>query len=324
MDMKGKDLLKKGNTKNAELFVRLVPMFGLMFVVVLFAILSRGALFDPKNIRNIIDQAFLVMVMSMGAAFVVAHGGMDLSVGAVVTVDSILIGALLDRGVPMVPVILLALAVALAGALVVGSTHVFLGIPVFLTSLAVSYILRGLGENRMAAQTVIYTPVSFGAVFNQWWLKLVFLIVMFALSWYLFNRTVLGKYQKALGGNPTVAALSGVNVKKYIILSHVIAALCAGMASVFSVARVGMVQATAGTGLEMDVIVALVLGGMPLSGGEKSRITAAVIGAITVTVLKNGLTLVGANVSSVEGITGVLFIICVAASLKRRPGEVIK
>lgn len=324
MDMKGTDLLKRDNSKKAVVLMRLVPMFGLIFVVLLFAILTRGVLFEPKNIRNIIDQAFLVMVMSMGAAFVVAHGGMDLSVGAVVTVDSILIGALLDRGISAAPAILLALAVALAGALVVGGTHVFLGIPVFLTSLAVSYILRGLGENHMAAKTMVYTPVSFNTLFNQWWLKLVFLILMFALSWYLFNRTVLGKYQRALGGNPVVAALSGVNVKKYIILSHVIAAVCASMASVFSVARTGMVQATAGAGLEMDVIVALVLGGMPLSGGEKSRISAAVIGAVTVTVLKNGLTLVGANVSSVEGITGVLFIICVAASLKRRPGEVIK
>jgi ribose transport system permease protein len=72
------------------------------------------------------------------------------------------------------------------------------------------------------------------------------------------------------------------------------------------------------------VIVALVLGGMPLSGGEKSNISAAVIGAITVIVLKNGLTLIGANTNSVEGITGVLFIICVAASLKRKRGEVVK
>ena len=150
------------------------------------------------------------------------------------------------------------------------------------------------------------------------------LFLVFCLGWYLFNRTKLGKYQKAIGGNETVAALSGVNTRRYIILSHVILGICASIAAVFSVARSGAVAANSGAGLELDVLVALVLGGMPLSGGSRARIRAAVIGALTVTALQNGLTLVGVEASIVEGITGVLFIVCVAFTFVRKPGDIVK
>lgn len=150
------------------------------------------------------------------------------------------------------------------------------------------------------------------------------LAAVFLLGWYLFNRTKVGKYQKAIGGNETVAALSGVNTRKYIILSHILLGLCASVASIFSVAKSGAVAANSGAGLELDVLVALVLGGMPLSGGCRARIRAAVLGALTVTALQNGLTLVGVDASIVEGITGVLFIVCVAFTFVRKPGDIVK
>ncbi len=321
--MKMRETTKRVFVKSS-VWERLVPALGLVFVVALFAVLTRGTLFDLKNLGNIIDQSFLIMVMAIGAAFVIAHGALDFSLGAIVTFDSIVIAALLSSKVSPVVSIGAALLIGAASGLFVGCTHVFLGIPAFLTSLAMSYILRGAAEAYTSTQSIIYVPPYLGAVFNRWELKLVFLIVVFAAGWYLFNRTALGKHQKIIGGSETVAVLNGVNVKSCIIFSHVIAALCAAMATVFSVTRVGMAQAKSGTGLELDVIVALVLGGMPLNGGEKSRISAAVIGAVTVAVLENGLTLVGVDVKSVEGITGILFIICVTASLKRKRGEVIK
>ena len=82
--------------------------------------------------------------------------------------------------------------------------------------------------------------------------------------------------------------------------------------------------ANSGAGLELDVLVALVLGGMPLSGGNRSRMRAAVIGALTVTVLQNGLTLVEVDAAIVEGITGILFIVCVAFTFVRKPGDIVK
>lgn len=310
--------------KKSDILERVVPVLGLIFVIVLFSVLTQGALFDLKNLENIVDQSFLIMVMAIGAAFVIAHGALDFSIGAIVTFDSVMIAALLSNQVSSVVCILLAILIGLASGLFVGCTHVFLGIPAFLTSLAMSYILRGSAEAYTSTRSIIYVPPYLGVVLNRWEVKLVFLILVFAVGWYLFNRTTLGKHQKTIGGSETVAVLNGVNVKTCIILSHVIAALCAAMATVFSVVRVGLAQAKSGTGLELDVIVALVLGGMPLNGGEKSRISAAVIGAVTVAVLENGLTLVGIDVKSVEGITGILFIICVTASLKRKRGEVIK
>lgn len=309
---------------NHNIWKNLIPVIGLVGTLLFFTILTGGKILTSANLSNIVDQSFVVILIAMGSAFVMAHGGLDFSVGAIVTAGSVLTGAMIKGGQPLIVTIAVLLVMSIVAELLVSTACVYLKVPVFLTSLAVSYILRGSAETYMQSRTVIYMPAGFGAVFNNIFFKLIFLILAFGFCYYLFHRTIVGKYQKAIGGSEVVSKLNGIKVNRFIIISHLIAGICAGIATLFSVARNGMVQAISGGGLELDVIVALVLGGMPLSGGEKSNITAAVIGALTVSVLKTGLTLSGADVSLVEGITGIVFILCVAISLKRKTGEVIK
>lgn len=301
-----------------------LPLLGLLFVIVLFSALTGGQMLQVKNMSMIINQAFTVCLIAIGGIFVYAHGGMDFSISGLVCLDCVVAGTMLQMGIAPVFVVITVLAMGILSGALVGSVSVYLRIPVFLASLAVQYILKGIGESSVAGKITIYIPAYFSRFFNNWAFRITVLFLVFCLGWYLFNRTKLGKYQKAIGGNETVAALSGVNTRRYIILSHVILGICASIAAVFSVARSGAVAANSGAGLELDVLVALVLGGMPLSGGSRARIRAAVIGALTVTALQNGLTLVGVEASIVEGITGVLFIVCVAFTFVRKPGDIVK
>ena len=313
----------KKDSKNSILSA-VLPLLGLVFVVILFSALTGGKMLQVKNISMIINQAFTVCLIAIGGIFVYAHGGMDFSISGLVCLNCVVAGTMLQMDLSPVLVVLTVLTMGVLSGALVGSVSVYLRIPVFLASLAVQYILKGIGESSVAGKITIYIPAYFSRFFNNWAFRITVLAVIFLVGWYLFNRTKVGKYQKAIGGNETVAALSGVNTRKYIILSHVLLGICASIASIFSVAKSGAVAANSGAGLELDVLVALVLGGMPLSGGNRARIRAAVIGALTVTALQNGLTLVGVDASIVEGITGALFIICVAFTFVRKPGDIVK
>ncbi len=301
-----------------------LPLLGLVFVIVLFSALTGGQMLQMKNLSIIINQAFTVCLIAIGGIFVYAHGGMDFSISGLVCLNCVVTGIMLQNGISPVLAVLTVLAMGILSGTLVGGVSVYLKIPVFLASLAVQYILKGIGESSIQGKVTIYIPAYFSRFFNNWGFRITVLAAVFLLGWYLFNRTKVGKYQKAIGGNETVAALSGVNTRKYIILSHILLGLCASVASIFSVAKSGAVAANSGAGLELDVLVALVLGGMPLSGGCRARIRAAVLGALTVTALQNGLTLVGVDASIVEGITGVLFIVCVAFTFVRKPGDIVK
>lgn len=313
----------KKNAKSGILSA-ILPLLGLLFVIVLFSALTGGQMLQFKNLSMIINQAFTVCMIAVGGIFVYAHGGMDFSISGLVCLDCVMVGTMLQMRISPVLAVIAVLAVGILSGVLVGAASVYLRIPVFLASLAVQYILKGIGESSVAGKVTIYIPGYFSKFFNNWTFRVAVLIAVFLVGWYLFNRTKLGKYQKAMGGNGTVAALSGVHTQRYIIISHVILGICASLAAVFSVAKSGAVAANSGAGLELDVLVALVLGGMPLSGGNRSRMRAAVIGALTVTALQNGLTLVGVDAAIVEGITGILFIVCVAFTFVRKPGDIVK
>lgn len=169
----------------------------------------------------------------------------------------------------------------------------------------------------------MYLPAEFISRVNQWGLKIGVLIVFLLISYYLFNFNRFGKYIKAIGGNPVVAELNGVNVTKYIVLAHIAAGFCTAIAAVFSLARAGSCNATAGAGVQMDVMIGLVLGGVPLSGGVRSRSSAIILGGLITAILANGLVVCGVNQYLIEGITGLVFIIVVAFSFKRVKNQVL-
>lgn len=128
---------------------------------------------------------------------------------------------------------------------------------------------------------------------------------------------------KAIGGNSTAAFQSGINTRLDIILAYMIVGGLVGLTGFFTLTRVGMINASSGQGLELNILTAIVLGGFPLTGGSTSRLRSAIIGSLTVTVLTNGLTLWGVDPYIIGGIKGLLFLVVVGVAYDRSKGKLV-
>ena len=158
---------------------------------------------------------------------------------------------------------------------------------------------------------------------DQWGLKIAVLLVVLVISFFMFNYTRFGKYERAIGGSEVVAKLSGVNVARYRTLAHVLAGAYTGIVAFFATARASTVYPASGQSFEMDVLIALVLGGLSLSGGSSTRIRCAVLGALTIALMENGFILVGVDPNAIQGIKGLIFIATVIFSYERKKGQVV-
>lgn len=301
----------------------ITPVLGILSVFAVFSLLTKGKILYASNLEVIINQAFSFCILGVGGMFVYAHGGLDFSIGSCMGMCSWLISVVILAGKSPILALLAAVSFGAFSGLLVGSASELLGLTPFIASLCFSYIWRGIVQLILGYDN-IYMPAEFCADYNNWTLKLIVLIVIFVIGWFLFNHTRMGRYQKAIGGSVVVSQLSGVNTKWYVIVSHMIMGICVGIASLFSVARAAQVYPASGQGYDMDVLVACVLGGMPLGGGNGCKMRSVILGALIVAALTNGLTLVGVKPTIIDGITGIIFIGVVSVSYKRNRGEIIK
>ncbi|MCD8217080.1 MAG: hypothetical protein LUD01_03375, partial [Clostridiales bacterium] len=134
------------------------------------------------------------------------------------------------------------------------------------------------------------------------------------------DYTKFGKHAKAIGANPTAARQSGVNLLRYKMICYIIMGICIVVASVFQMGYTGSASDATGTGFEMNVMVALILGGMPLSGGMKSRVSAAIVGAFTYSLLDVGLPLIGVPTNMTFLVKAIIFLIVVLITCRKHGG----
>ncbi|KKW28301.1 MAG: hypothetical protein UY72_C0076G0001 [Candidatus Uhrbacteria bacterium GW2011_GWD2_52_7] len=262
-----------------------------------------------RNLINILTQAYPIIIVSLGAAFVFSHGGMDLSYGGVLGVSILVTTIAAGMGVPVFLAILISIAVAVVCYLVNGFVSVYCNVSPFIACLCVLYICRGI-LNTVCAKSRISIPVDMFK-YDNWTLKIPVLIVVVIISYLLFEKSKIGKASRAIGGNALAAQQAGINVKQIKMFGYMISAFAVGIASFFTMIRAGSVTTSTGQGLEMNIVTALVLGGIPLSGGSKVKILGAILGALTVILLRNGLIITGVNERIVEGIQGVALLLIV-------------
>ena len=148
---------------------------------------------------------------------------------------------------------------------------------------------------------------------------LVLLVEILIIS-YLFNFTKFGKYAKAIGANPIAAMQSGINLVKYKVICYIIMGICVVVASIFQMGYTGSASDSTGTGFEMNVMVALILGGMPLAGGMRSKVSYAVVGAFTYSLLDVGLPLIGIAPNQVFIIKAIIFMVVVLITCRKPNG----
>lgn len=295
-------------------FMNAFPAIGLVVVIVFFTVVTDGMLIDSRNVSRIISQALPLLIGTIGASFVFAQNLMDLSMGSVVGLSAAC--AAYTSHLNPVLAIVVALGVGASVGFINGVLHGVLKINPIIATMAVSFIIRGLLQ-----PICNYGSVGLSLVVQKYdsdLLNLIVVLIVFVIAYILFEFTGLGKKSRVVGSSEIVATQSGINVRKIKITGYVISGLAAGLAGLYTLLRTAVALPATGNLFEFDVIIALVLGGMPISGGPESRIRSAVIGTLLLTVLTNGMTLWGIAEYPQEITKGVAFLVVLAISFAFR------
>jgi len=285
----------------------------LIILVIVFSVLSPY-FFTTANISNILIQSAITIVIASGATLVIASGGIDLSVGSVLCLSGILMAMGIKAELP----VWLSIIIGLAGGVLIGIINgILIGIvkitPLIATLASLS-VVRAIAYIITDARPIYGLPMSFRVFGTGYVLGIPYafiLAVIVALCIQLIiKRTRVGRYTLAIGGNEEAARLSGVSIWKTKIALYALAGLCASVGALILTARLNAAEALAGVGLEMEAIAAAVIGGASLAGGVAS-IPGAIIGAILMATLKNGLTLLSVQPYFQQLTIGIVIVVAV-------------
>lgn len=284
----------------------LVPVFILIFITVFFTMLTNGSLLSSYNLENIVNQSIATIIAGLGMIFAVSMGGTDVSTGVVVVISAIF-SVRAANAIGAAATFPAAILVGTVTGLFVGVLNAKFKIKSFMITLAMNVSLRALANLLLGASTLQMGKYMRNLV-NGWQFKIAALIFLIALITYLFNYTPFGLYVKSIGENEEAVKYAGVNVTKMKILAFMISGIMAGIAGVFTVARVGGVNNTLGSSFEMRVMMALFIGGIPVNGGMGSKISKLIMGAPMIMLLESGLVLCGVSGSVTQGVRGLVLL----------------
>ena len=315
------ELLAK--TRQKERVALMLPYMGLVLLTALFTALTGGRFLTGDNLATLLDQCFVMVVVIIGGAFLYAIGGLDMAIGTVMALSAMVFTLLLNAGISFVVAMLAALALSIAFMSVTALTRNYLRVTPFIASMCVMNVCQGIVLTVTGKLGRIVFPFSRYTWLNSTAVKIVFLIVLITAGYILFNFTSFGKSLKAVGGNPQVAKISGIKVRKVVWLAYVVVSITMTLGAIFSLPRVGQADISVGSGMNLNIMTAIVLGGFPLTGGANARFSAPIVGALTVSVLTNGLGMMGESSYMGYAVKGVLFLVVVALTYEKSKGKLI-
>lgn len=272
--------------------------FSLLLLALLLTLLSERFL-TTNNLINIFRQATINGIIAVGMTVVIMTRGIDLSVGSILALTSIVTADLLQQGQAVGVALLVGLGLGALLGLFNGLLVTRLRVPPFIATLGMMVFARGAALTYTQGKPITGLPQSFRAIGTGavWGIPLPIIVagVVFGVGYFLLKQTRHGVAIYGIGGNETAARYAGLPVRRYIILVYVLSGLLAALAGMILTARLNSAQPVAGEGYEFDAIAAVVVGGASFSGGIGS-VGGTLLGSLIIEVIKNGLNLL--NVSS--------------------------
>ena len=285
-------------------------LIAFIVICIIMTILSPVFL-TVTNVLNVIRQSSIYGIMAIGMTFVILTGGIDLSVGSILAISGAIAAGSLKGGIGFLPVLLLTLAIGVGCGLANGVLITMGRITPFVVTLGMMSIARGL--------TLIYTkgypisgfsgPFRFiggGDIFGIPFPIVVFIITV-VVAWLILTQTRLGRYTYAIGGNEETVKLSGINANFFKTIVYMISGLAAAVSALILTSRINSAEPVSGTGYELDVIAAVVIGGTSLMGGRGS-VWGTLVGALMIGVINNGMNLLGISAYFQLVVKGVIII----------------
>ena len=250
------------------------------------------------NLLNVAQQTSINAIIAVGMTFVIISGGIDLSVGSIVALSGVALGAALQDGQALPVALAIALGAGVTCGLVNGAIVSWGGLPPFIVTLGMMSIARGAAllftEGRpVSGFDPLFRSIATGHVGGVP-APIIVTIAVYLIAHVVLTRTTFGRYVYAIGGNEEATRLAGVPVRFHKTMIYAVSGLVSGIAAVILTARLNSAQPIAGMMYELDAIAATVIGGTSLVGGQGS-LAGTLVGALIMGVLRNGLNLLGVS-----------------------------
>jgi len=299
-------------TKKNFPWLTVIPFLILAFMLIIFGIIvGFDTIFKPSNLESMFNQGFAIIVAGFGMVFATTMGGTDITHGALLGLAGGF--ACLAGGVSPWLSFPVALLIGIASGALLGVLNAKFRANTFMMSLAIMIAFKAL-NNLFFASSPAGAPAELSFI-NNTFFKIIVLIVLFLIVLYVYSYTPYGVYLKGIGENEVAMKHVGINIAKIKIIAFIISGALCAFASVFNAVRVGAVDNKVGVSFEMNVMMAMFIGGIPVNGGMKSQLYKIIIGAFTIIILTNGLTLAGADSGLTQLIKGIVLLGSVAFTL---------
>ncbi|WP_205856094.1 ABC transporter permease [Phytoactinopolyspora endophytica] len=304
---------------DAVLRFRALGLALVLVALVIVTTLANSRFLSQQSIRDVLLSASIITLLATGVTMVVLTKGIDLSVGSVLGLSAFITAQTLaeNPGLPIPVAGLIGVGVGLACGLINGAVVAWGKVPPLVATLGTLYVFRGVvytvaGGSRINAGDMPRGFLDFGTarIFGVPWLFVIAGVVLLVVALFL-GRYRSGRDLYAIGSNPEAARLAGIPITRRLMTAYLASGALAGMGGVLYAARFGTVDASAGSGLELDVVAAVVVGGVAIFGGS-GTVLGAGLGALVLTVINSALPVLGANPFWQRAIVGALIVGAIA------------
>ncbi len=310
---------KKRNTSQYAIW------FILLGMIIIFTIGNR-VFVAPNNIVAILRQVAVYGVASVGMTFVILLGGIDLSIGSIITFVNIVCAKMMvDMGMNMWLATLISLILASVIGFLNGFMIADIGIPPIIATFSTQTIFQGVAYLISDGMPIAGIPAGY-SLFGKDSVGIIpvsaiIMTICFAVGSFILNKSYFGRYFYAVGGNEEAAELSGIRVRRTKYLVYILSGLFAGLAGIIMLSRTGSAQNTAGLGYEFEVITCVVLGGISVNGGI-GKLSGVVAGVLFIGSLTNGMILLDVSSYAQQVIKGIILAVAVGIDLMSKKRKV--
>lgn len=301
--------------------------FGTLVVLLIFFSIASTNFFTWSNISGILLATAVIGILALGTTFVITTGGIDLSIGTGMTLAAVITGVVaVNLGMPLVVGVIAGIATGALMGFINGFNVAYLKLPPFIATLAMMMVAQGLALVISGVRPIYFSTVpgfkdiAIGTLIPGLPNAVLIMFALAAIAYFLFSKTVFGRFTVAIGSNEEATRLSGVNTNRWKVIVYTVAGIFTGIAGVVIAARLDSAQPQLGVGYELQAIAAVIIGGTSLLGGRGS-IVGTLIGALIMSVLINGLRIMSIQTEWQNVVVGVVIAIAVFAdSLRNRKG----
>lgn len=289
----------------------LIVLLALIILIIIFSLLNRNFM-DQYNIVSMAQSLAPYAILALGVTFVIATGGIDLSIGTVCIACAVIAGKLYMDGMPLALTIPVMIILGTLFGLVNGILVAKFKIPAFIATLGTMMFSRGLSAIIVSIPNIFFPSGTwFNAVFsnaNGIPTGLLWVLAFTVVCTFIMYKNKIGRYILSIGSNEEATRLSGINTDKYKIIAYVIAGMMAGIAAIFWAASFSTVAAATGNGMELDAIAGVYIGGTSAAGGVAS-VAGSLLGSMMLVVIRSGLNFVLAKFNLNVNSTYVTFVL---------------